>query len=362
MAVRSFDCCVDRDTLELACDARLIELSDLSWIKSLEPSTRVLLAGGLEDSAEALELLSQVDPTIIPEQYRQMRDWRNWRRWSSASGIKFPSTYPIEDWPGAQAASAIGPTNDATQANQRWLWKKQRSAGGLGVKFIDAEKLTDLSFLRANFSSESGVLQEYVTGKSIGVSFLSSHHGTVILGVAESIPLQPHIWSDFIYRGSIAPVGIPPWVKSLLQEFASCVSSSTGWCGLWQADFLLSESELYLIEINPRWTASMELIAYGYDLPLVTWHANSIQLMASDWNRIQLKMGDVHPKPLMLRKEILYAEKDTTVTLEEGESWWGKRWSHQKYDVTDLWYADIPNALTVLTKGTPICSEIKRLG
>lgn len=362
MAVRSFDCCGDRDTLKLACDARLIELSDLSWIKSLEPSTRVLLAGGLEDSAEALELLSQVDPTIIPEQYRQMRDWRNWRRWSSASGIKFPSTYPIEDWPGAQAASPIGPTNDATQANQRWLWKKQRSAGGLGVKFVDLEKLTDLSFLRANLSSESGVLQEYVTGKSIGVSFLSSHHGTVILGVAESIPLQPHIWSDFIYRGSIAPVGIPPLVKSLLQEFANCVSSSTGWCGLWQADFLLSESELYLIEINPRWTASMELIVYGYDFPLVTWHVNCQELSVSDWNSIQsivdVSQNKAHSR---FRKEVLYANEDRIVSSEEHETLWQQRWIAGELNESHLWYADIPPANSALKEHAPVCSVIELL-
>lgn len=360
MSVRSLDCCGDRDTLELACAAQLIELSDLSWIKSLEPSTRVILAGGLEDSAEALDLLSQVDPTIIPEQYRQMRDWRNWRRWSLGSGIKFPSTYLIEDWPGAQAASAIEPTNDAIRANQRWLWKKQRSAGGLGVKFIDSEKLSDPSLLRANDSSESGILQEFVSGKSIGVSFLSSHRGTVILGMAASIPLQPHIWSDFIYRGSIAPVGIPLWVKPLLHEFANSVLSSTGWCGLWQADFLLSERELYLIEINPRWTASMELIVYGYDLPLVTWHVNCQELSVSDWNSIQsnidLSQNKAHSR---FRKEVRYANEDRIVSSDEHETWWQQRWIARERNEAGPWYADIPQSHSALLKDAPVCSVIE---
>jgi len=363
MSVRSLDCCGDRDTLELSCASQLIELSELSWIKSLEPSTRVMLAGGMEDSAEALELLSQVDATIIPEQYRQMRDWRNWRRWSLGSGIKFPSTYPIEDWPGAQVAQAIGPTYHAIQANQKWLWKKQRSAGGLGVKFIDSENLPDPSLLRANFSFESGVLQEYVTGKSIGVSFLSSHHGTVILGMAESIPLQPHIWSDFIYRGSIGPVGIPDWLKSLIHKFANFVTSSTGWCGLWQADFMLSERELYLIEINPRWTASMELIACGYDLPLVTWHVESPHVALSDWTSMQSIINASQDKShSRFRKEIRYADEDRIVSSDEHETWWQSRWIARERDESGVWFADIPRPHTSLHKNAPVYSVIELIG
>ncbi len=198
--VRSFDCCGDRDTREMAFSTEVIDLNDPSWIETLGPSASVVLAGGLEDNAESLELLSRVDPTIIPKQYLQMRDWRNWRRWALGCGLKFPSTYSIEEWLGAQASPTVDFANNLTQPVQRWLWKKQRSAGGLGVKFIDSKELEEPSSLRANYMAESGVLQEYVSGKSIGVSFLSSHHGTVVLGMAESLPLQPHIWSDFIYR------------------------------------------------------------------------------------------------------------------------------------------------------------------
>lgn len=360
MDVRSFDCCGDRDTLELASLSQLIELSDSSWIKSLEPSTRLMLAGGLEDSVGALELFSHVDATINPEQYRQMRDWRNWRRWSLGSGIKFPTTYSIEDWPGAQTASAMGPTIDTTQANQRWIWKKLRSSGGLGVKFVDQEKLSDPSFLQANFYSESGVLQEYVTGKSIGVSFLSSDHGTFILGMAESLPSQPHIWSDFIYRGSIAPVSIPDWIDSAIHDFANAVAHSTGWHGVWQADLMLCGQELYLVEINPRWTASMELIAYGYDLPLVTWHTHCRQFVESDWKRIQVILRAAHKKTRSrFRKEILYASEDRIVSANECESWWQRRWIARESNKSGLWYADIPQAYSTLPMGAPICSMIE---
>ena len=346
----------------MAFSTEVIDLNDPSWIETLGPSARLVLAGGLEDNAGSLELLSRVDPTIIPKQYLQMRDWRNWRQWALGSGVKFPSTYRVEEWMGMQDSLTVDHANNVTQPVQRWLWKKQRSAGGLGVKHVDSKELEEPSLLRANYLSASGLLQEYVSGKSIGVSFLSSHHGTVILGMAESLPLQPHIWSDFIYRGSIAPVSIPEWLVPSVGSFAKSVVNSTGWRGLWQADFMLSESGLYLIEINPRWTASMELIVYGYDLPLVAWHVGCGQFDGADWKRIQSKVVDAHKKtPSRFRKEILYSIDDSVVSQEEGEKWWGRRWIAQDCDRNGLWYADIPPAHSALTRGAPVCSVIERV-
>ncbi len=362
LAVRSFDCCGDRDTREIACSTEVIDLNDPSWIKTLEPSARVILAGGCEDIGESLELLSRVDPTIIPEQYLQIRDWRNWRQWALGSGLKFPSTYTVDEWLCSNVSATAESAKNALHQTQRWLWKKQRSAGGLGVSFIDPKELLEPSSLRADHSPELGVLQEYVLGKSIGISFLSSNHGTVIVGMAESMPLQKHIWSDFIYRGSIGPVLIPDWLVSPINSFARTVVRTTGWTGLWQADFLLTGSDLYLIEINPRWTASMELIVNGYDLPLVTWHANCRQLGESDWKRLQAKVEGTHREStLKFRKEVLYAKEDSIVSIEEGEKWWGRRWIARDCVGDGLWYADIPQVHSALTKGAPVCSRIERI-
>jgi predicted ATP-grasp superfamily ATP-dependent carboligase len=358
--VRSFDCCGDRDTRELACSAEVIDLSDSSWIANLGPSSHVILAGGCEDSVDSLELLSRVDPRIVPDQYKEMRDWRNWRQWALEAGIKFPSTYTLHEWLDMRPAPTVELAEDVTQPSRRWLWKKQRSAGGLGVRFFDPTSLLESSSSQAYYSPESGLLQEYLSGKSIGVSFLSTRHGTAVLGMSESIPHQPHLWSDFIYRGSIAPVLIPDWINSSIYDFASTVACSTGWQGIWQADLLLRGHELYLLEINPRWTASMELIAYGYDLPLVTWHANCHQFVEYDWRCIQSNLRAAHEKTRSrFRKEVLYALDDWIVSADECDSWWQRRWIARESDESGLWYADIPQAHSSLLKGAPVCSVIE---
>ncbi|MCU0713620.1 MAG: ATP-grasp domain-containing protein, partial [Pirellula sp.] len=271
-------------------------------------------------------------------------------------------THTVDEWLRSHSEMIAENATIVSQTNPRWLWKKQRSAGGLGVKFVDSKELEEPSLLRANGLSESGVLQEHVSGKSIGVSFLSSHHGTVILGVAESLPLQPHIWSDFIYRGSIAPVSIPQTLVPSINDFASTVVRSTGWCGVWQADFLLCERDLYLLEINPRWTASMELLEYGYDLPLVTWHMSCAQFEKSTWNNLQKRLEKAQQESLSkFRKEIRYAEEDGFVSAEEADEWWGQRWIARTGEAKGLWYADIPQAHVALTRGAPVCSIIERV-
>jgi predicted ATP-grasp superfamily ATP-dependent carboligase len=45
-----------------------------------------------------------------------------------------------------------------------------------------------------------------------------------------------------------------------LDGFAERVACHANWLGLWQADFIRKNDRWYLLEINPRWTASMELL------------------------------------------------------------------------------------------------------
>lgn len=346
----------------MACSADVIDLSEPSWVKRLGPSSRVILAGGLEDSVESLELISRVDPCIVPEQYRQMRDWRNWRKWALRNGLQFPLTYTLEEWQNIQTLDAIGPTTNDPTTSQRWLWKNLRSGGGLGVSFVDSKDLSDLNSLKARYDSTQGVLQEHVSGKSLGISFLSSSHGTLVLGMAEAIPHEPHIWSDFIYRGSIAPVAIPDWFLEPISNFASSVVHETNWCGLWQADFLLPGNELYLLEINPRWTASMELISYGYDLPLVSWHLGCVQPKRSEWNRIRMHVEKAQKQGFYaFRKNVLYAKVHRSVTAREAQEWWEGRWFASKNEKANMWYADIPHVHEKLIEGAPVHSLIERL-
>lgn len=362
LVIRSLDCCGDRDTREMACSADVIDLSDPSWVKSLGPSSRVILAGGLEDNVELLELISQVDPSIVPEQYRQMRNWRNWRGWALRNGLQFPLTFTLEESRNTQTIDAIGLTTNDPKTGQRWLWKNRRSGGGLGVSFVDSKDLVDLSSLKARYDSKQGVLQEYVSGKSLGISFLSSNHGTMILGVAESVPHVPHVWSDFIYRGSIAPVVMPNWLHESISNFASSVVLDTKWRGLWQADFLLAGNQLYLLEINPRWTASMELISYGYDLPLVSWSLGCVRPEKSEWNCMRSRVKKAQKQRFsVFRKDVLYAIEDRSVTASEAKEWWEQRWFSRENEKANLWYADIPQVHEKLIEGAPIHSLIERL-
>jgi predicted ATP-grasp superfamily ATP-dependent carboligase len=180
--------------------------------------------------------------------------------------------------------------------------------------------------------------------------------------MAEAIPHEPHIWSDFIYRGSIAPVAIPDWFLEPISNFASSVVHETNWCGLWQADFLLPGNELYLLEINPRWTASMELISYGYDLPLVSWHLGCVQPKRSEWNRIRMHVEKAQKQGFYtFRKNVLYAKVHRSVTAREAQEWWEGRWFASKNEKANMWYADIPHVHEKLIEGAPVHSLIERL-
>jgi predicted ATP-grasp superfamily ATP-dependent carboligase len=271
-----------------------------------------------------------------------MRNWKSWKTWAHIAEIRFPATYSD----AREFAQNVSSRGD----NQTWLKKKPSSAGGLGIRVYDP--LNDPSVDQGTF------LQERIEGTSIGVTFLTSAFGTIELGMTESLPLEPHPWSDFIYRGSTGPFVLDGFCREKIVRFGNAVGSSTGWRGLWQADFVRTRDSLYLLEINPRWTAGMELLEYGWNLPLVTWHCRADQVTEIDWQQWAQHLENNRSNSVDIwEKLVLYAPCDFRPDQNLLDEWWKARWIEPAGRL-GLWVADIPATLDFLPAGAPVCSLI----
>ena len=127
--------------------------------------------------------------------------------------------------------------------------------------------------------------------------------------------------------------------NSRMSAIASAVTEAFGLVGLNGIDFVLKEGEPYVLEINPRYCASMELMERGGGLSVFEAHVAACGGA--------LPSFDLAPVREVLGKAILYARRDGVV----GDS---RRWLLRD-DVRD-----VPFPGDRIRRGHPVCTVFAR--
>jgi uncharacterized protein len=212
-----------------------------------------------------------------------------------------------------------------------WLVKPRRSGGGHGI----ARWLPGDSVPRHMY------LQRWVAGVPGSISFAADGTTAVILGFSRQLIGDGRFGAaGFRYCGSIlgaADLPIFERQEELLLEasrVAGVLSKEFRLRGLNGFDFIADRGVPYLIEVNPRYSASMELIERGRGLSMFETHARS-------------SLGELPDAPtahiLFEAKAIVYARQDCRVGTSRS---WLRR----------DWLADIPASGTHVPQGRPICT------
>jgi predicted ATP-grasp superfamily ATP-dependent carboligase len=107
-------------------------------------------------------------------------------------------------------------------------------------------------------------------------------------------------------------------------------------------DFVLKDGQIYPLEVNPRYSASMELIEQAYGLSIFDLHVRAITQGALPDFDLASAGWKTHPR--FYGKTILYAERDGQAPDTQGWSERGIR--------------DVPFPGESLAQGGPICSVL----
>ncbi|MBI5179222.1 MAG: ATP-grasp domain-containing protein [Nitrospinae bacterium] len=196
-----------------------------------------------------------------------------------------------------------------------WIIKNHRSAGGTGIRPDDDRPLGPREFR-----------QKVVAGDSVGAVYFSSGGRALLAGIAR------HINHGWLFAGGIYPAAVDGSVYATIERFGQRLSSAAGLKGWWGADFILGE-KIYLLEVNPRFTASLELVAGAHGIDVV-----DTQLRAMDDGcHIPLERPAGY-----YGRMVCYAEKDCEFT--DAQAWFerGAR--------------DIPHPGSTIKKGAPVLS------
>lgn len=165
----------------------------------------------------------------------------------------------------------------------------------------------------------------------------------------------------FIYRGNVASISVEKQVRDSIQMFGHQVAKQTGLLGLWQADFQLdSDGRLWLLEINPRWSASMELHETLQGFSWMKKHLEILrstnELIAEDSDRCRVSDGQI-------AKGIIYAPRDLNLSDDQIGRLWESRWDGTlgELEVCPFRMADIPEPMPgglAISQGMPIATVL----
>jgi predicted ATP-grasp superfamily ATP-dependent carboligase len=162
-------------------------------------------------------------------------------------------------------APALGRPGERSEGTRRWLYKPRRGAGGNGIHFA-TENITDQT---------TAYCQEYVEGRPCSLLYLGDGRRACLLGMTWQIVGVSWLHAaPFRYGGSIGPVDPALIRHPSLHVLGNVLADGCGLRGLFGVDGILREDVFWPVEINPRYTASVEVLEQATGLPALAWHAH----------------------------------------------------------------------------------------
>jgi uncharacterized protein len=284
----------------------------------------VAYTSNLENHPEIIELFAADQPILgnLPQTVRAVRNWPDLFFRLTQAGFSVPDT-------------VFHRNGCVPDRSPRWLVKPTLSGGGHGIHFIQ-----DRSFDPGNL-----MLQEYIPGKACSAAFVGNGKETILLGVTEQlIGMKVFGAQGFRYCGSILPLPeiLDPetgrWILAQVRETAEFLVREYSLTGVNGFDFVFDGRKIWLMEVNPRYSASMELIERAYHLPVFHLHLESV----TSGRLPQFDLESQVMNGMFFAKGVLFCEKDFVMPDAIDDAAFDLR--------------DIPVPGEKLRKGNPVCT------
>jgi predicted ATP-grasp superfamily ATP-dependent carboligase len=225
----------------------------------------------------------------------------------------------------------------------RWLLKPRAGAGGRGIRFWTPDS-SPPNLLRY-------YLQEYIDGDACAALYIGNGLDSWLLGVTQQLVGEAWLHAaSFHYCGSIGPLLLNDSLRQGLERLGRVLTGLLGLRGLFGIDCVLREGVPYPVEINPRYTASVEVLEYASGARLLELHRWAFE-PASPEPPLGPAAGSVVGKAILFARAPLPFPNDGPWMLT----------LRQPGDISDLpAFADIPQIGTPIEPGRPILTFFAR--
>ena len=146
------------------------------------------------------------------------------------------------------AMPATRPTPAGVPTDGSWLVKPLASGGG--------ERIAPWSGVAP--PAHPACYQERIAGRSCAAIFVRDAAGTRLIGTTRQYHGRPG--NRFAYRGSLGPCDLLDPIRRQVEGLGRAVGDAFGLLGVFGVDLIVSVNRAWLIEVNPRYTASAEVL------------------------------------------------------------------------------------------------------
>jgi predicted ATP-grasp superfamily ATP-dependent carboligase len=253
----------------------------------------------------------------------------------------------------------------------RWLVKPMWGAGGGGIHFwsdadrsgppaIDAVPHLSLGPDGIHFWTELDrayrpsllvYVQEYIEGESRAALYCGDGKRAALLGVTRQLVGADWLHAaPFHYCGSVGPLEPSAAERSALEKLGNVLAARCGLRGLFGIDGVARGGGFYPVEVNPRYTASVEVLEHATGLRALAWHRRAFDSRAE-------RPAPPAAAAACVGKAVLFAPQDETFPADG--PWADVLRSPPAIGEAPA-YADIPPPNTHIKAGRPVLTFFAR--
>lgn len=335
--------------LQSICRCQRVDNSQQQWIaaarKLVPDRTAWLYTGAFENHPQLVELISnRLELWGTPaDALPRARDPRIVAAALEAAGL-----------PSLQVRLSPPPLETPLP----WLRKPRRGSSGSGIQAWStglpaAETVGERSRQRDTY------FQQRASGHAMSAVFLAAAESTCLLGVtSQLIGCEALGAAAFGYCGSIGPLRLPNHVSRQIVQIGATVAAAASLRGLFGVDLIHDAGDAWVTEVNPRYTASVEVLERGMSVGFLAWHRwscsrtsgrDAVLVGRGDRNANARIAAQPHACPTA-GKLIVYARQDLVAPdiVPSVDSDGFAR------------FADLPQPGQQILKGHPVCSVLAR--
>jgi uncharacterized protein len=299
-------------------------MADLVDAAERAPADSVIYGAGLENRPDLVARLA-AGRTLLgctPETLRRVRDPALLGASLRAAGLAYPRTFFA-----AEAPVRAGAAN-------RWLRKPVRGGGGRGVRAWRGGRLP-----------AGAVVQERIRGLACSAAAVADGRTAALLGVSEQLVGRRALGArGFTWCGNVVPPRLPTRERRALADAAQAicahVAATFGLCGLFGVDVVWDGERAWVVEVNPRPTASLETIEAVHGVRPFAAHLEACAGRLPPGRTAQA----VTDPSWAAGKAVLYATEDLRVP--DTREW------------PDRGIRDVPHPGEPIAAGRPICTLV----
>jgi predicted ATP-grasp superfamily ATP-dependent carboligase len=285
------------------------------------PARSVIYGAGLENRPALVARLA-AGRTLLgcaPETLRRVRDPVVLGASLRGAGLAYPRTFS-----GREAPVPADRT-------RRWLRKPLRGGGGRGVRDWRGGRL-----------GAGVIVQQRISGLPCSAAAVADGRSAALLGVSEQLIGRGALGArGYAWCGNVVPPRLPAQERHALAEAARAIcahlAAALGLRGLFGVDVIWDGERAWVVEVNPRPTASLETIDAAHGVRSFTAHLEACA------GRLPAIRSSAEPARAA-GKAVVFATED--VRVPDTRAW------------TARGIRDVPHPGERIAAGHPICTLV----